>query len=73
MCDEHFEEDLKNYAPHLGVTRRQFGVASVGAMALLLPGVANAQAVTESEVNVKTPDGVADCYFVHPRAAPMRA
>ena len=66
MCDQHFEEDLKNYAPHLGVTRRQFGVASVGAMALLLPGVANAQAVTEAEVNIKTPDGVADCYFVHP-------
>ena len=66
MCDEHYEEDLKNYAPHLGVTRRQFGVASVGAMALLLPAVANAQAVTESEVTVKTPDGNADCYFVHP-------
>jgi carboxymethylenebutenolidase len=66
MCDEHYEEDLKNYAPHLGVTRRQFGVASVGAMALLLPAVANAQAVTESEVTVKTPDGSADCYFVHP-------
>ncbi len=23
-------------------------------------------AVTESEVNIKTPDGTADCYFVHP-------
>ena len=68
MCDEHFEEDLKNYAPHAGVTRRQFGAVSMGAMALLLPGVANAQAVTETDVDVKTPDGVADCYFVHPQA-----
>jgi carboxymethylenebutenolidase len=28
--------------------------------------VANAVAVTEAEVNVTTPDGTADCYFVHP-------
>jgi len=35
-------------------------------MAMMLPQVANAVAVTESEVNVKTPDGVADCYFAHP-------
>ena len=33
---------------------------------MLLPQVANAVAVTESDVNVKTPDGTADCYFVHP-------
>src|SRR6201988_576160 len=35
-------------------------------MAMMLPQVANAVAVTESDVNVKTPDGTADCYFVHP-------
>jgi len=64
MCDQdHFEDDLKKYA----VTRRQFGALSFGAgMAFLLPSPANAQSVTESEVNIKTPDGVADCYFVHP-------
>ena len=33
---------------------------------LLLPKAANAAAVTESEVTVTTPDGSADCYFVHP-------
>jgi len=33
---------------------------------MMLPKVANAAAVTESDVNVTTPDGVADCYFVHP-------
>ena len=69
MCDEHFEEDMKNYLASSHVTRRRFGALSVGAgMAVLLPSVANAQAVTESEVNVKTPDGVADSYFVHPSA-----
>src|SRR5207245_3128419 len=34
--------------------------------AMMLPRVANALAVTESDVNVTTPDGAADCYFVHP-------
>jgi carboxymethylenebutenolidase len=31
-----------------------------------LPKVANAAAVAESDVTVTTPDGSADCYFVHP-------
>jgi carboxymethylenebutenolidase len=67
MCDQHFEEDMKNYVTSSHVTRRRFGALSVGAgMAMLLPRVVNALDVTESEVNVKTPDGVADCYFVHP-------
>ena len=35
-------------------------------MAMLLPQVANAVAVAEADVNVTTPDGTADCYFVHP-------
>ena len=33
---------------------------------MMLPRVANAVAVAESDVNVMTPDGTADCYFVHP-------
>lgn len=33
---------------------------------MLLPRVANAVAVAESDVTVATPDGSADCYFVHP-------
>src|SRR5947199_10269511 len=35
-------------------------------MAMTLPRVANAVAVAESDVSVTTPDGTADCYFVHP-------
>src|SRR5215510_9935329 len=63
MCDEHFEEEAKKYL----LTRRQFGTLSVGAgMAMLLPRAEGAVAVTESDVDVKTPDGTADCYFVHP-------
>jgi carboxymethylenebutenolidase len=33
---------------------------------MMLPRAANAVTVTELDVNVTTPDGVADCYFVHP-------
>jgi carboxymethylenebutenolidase len=67
MCDQdHFEQDRQE-AEALGlVTRKQFGMMLGAGVAMLLPKVANAVAVVESEVNVKTPDGTADCYFVHP-------
>jgi carboxymethylenebutenolidase len=67
MCDQdHFEDDRKGYEARGLVTRRQFGVLLGAGMAMMLPRVANAVAVTESDVNVTTPDGTADCYFVHP-------
>jgi carboxymethylenebutenolidase len=68
MCDQdHFEEDRAYYEAKGWVTRREFGVLAGGAgIAMMLPEVVNAVAVTESEVNIKTPDGTADCYFVHP-------
>ncbi len=67
MCDQdHFEDDSKAYESLGLVSRKQFGVMVGAGIAMLLPGVANAAAVTESEVNVTTPDGTADCYFLHP-------
>src|SRR5687767_13272049 len=67
MCDQdHFEEDQLEFEKNGLVTRRQFGVLLGAGMAMMLPRVANAVAVTESDVTVKTPDGTADCYFVHP-------
>jgi len=68
MCDQdHFDDDLKDYVSRGAVTRRQFGAVTLGAgFAFVLPRAANAQAVKESEVKVTTPDGVADCFFVHP-------
>jgi carboxymethylenebutenolidase len=67
MCDQdHFENDRQEYEARGLVTRRQFGVLLGAGMAMLLPQVANAVSVTESDVNVMTPDGTADCYFVHP-------
>src|ERR1700735_2512282 len=67
MCDQdHFEEDRKEFEALGLVTRKQFGMMLGAGMAMLLPQVANAVAVVESDVNVTTPDGSADCYFVHP-------
>src|SRR4051812_38972692 len=67
MCDQdHFEDDLKEFEAGGLVTRRQFGVLLGAGMVMMLPKVANAVSVTESEVTVMTPDGMADCYFVHP-------
>ena len=67
MCDQiHFEEDRKEFeALHL-VTRKQFGVLLGAGVSMMLPQVANAAAVVESDVTVTTPDGSADGYFVHP-------
>lgn len=68
MCDQdHFEEDRLEYENRGLVTRREFGVLLGGVgMMMLLPPVADAQAVAEREVTIKTPDGSADGYFVYP-------
>ena len=70
MCDEHTQNDVDEFLSRSGVTRREFGKLSAAAgMAMMLPTVANAQDVTETDVEVTTPDGVADCYFVHPSSS----
>ena len=67
MCDERTGADTAKYLRAREMTRRQFGAVSAGAgLAMLLPRAADAQAVTESEIDVQTPDGVCDSYFVHP-------
>src|SRR5436305_8571802 len=67
MVDQdHFEKDRQEYEALGLVTRRQFGIMLGAGMAMMLPQVANAVTVTESDVSVMTPDGTADCYFVHP-------
>ncbi len=68
MCDQDTVEENKDYLGKTGqLTRRQFNtLGASAALMMMLPAVANAQDVTESDVTVTTPDGVADCYFVHP-------
>jgi carboxymethylenebutenolidase len=67
MCDQdHFEDDRREFEALGLVTRRQFGALVGVGITMMLPQVLNAVAVTESDVTVTTPDGSADCYFVHP-------
>jgi len=67
MCEQDkFEHDRLEYEALGLVTRRQFGVLVAAGVALALPKVANAVAVTDMDVTIKTPDGTCDAYFVHP-------
>jgi len=68
MCEKDiFEEDLEKAIREGRVTRRSFGGLAAGAgLAVMLPRAANAQAVTEKDVEIKTPDGTCDAYFVYP-------
>jgi carboxymethylenebutenolidase len=65
MC-EH--DDLEEFARRSGeLTRRQFGAMALGAgMAAALPKLAEAAETTGADVQIKTVDGTADAYFVHP-------
>jgi carboxymethylenebutenolidase len=67
MCEQDkFEHDRLEYEALGLVTRRQFGVLVAAGVALALPKVANAVAVTDMDVTIKTPDGTCDAYFVRP-------
>src|SRR5438445_6274091 len=67
MCEQdQFEKDRQEFEARGLVTRRQFGVLLGAGVAMMLPRVVNAVAVTDADVTVTTPDGAADCYFVHP-------
>src|SRR5437667_934581 len=67
MCDQnHFEEDRQEYEALGLVTRKRFGALLGAGLSMMLPQAVNAVAVAESDVTVMTPDGAADCYFVHP-------
>jgi carboxymethylenebutenolidase len=69
MCDEHTEEDNKEYFLKRGVadlSRRGFAVASAVAIAAIATPAADALTVAEQEVTIKTPDGECDAHFVAP-------
>ena len=71
MCDEHTVEDENAFLTRAGqgISRRHFNtITTSAALALLVPPLANAAEVVETDVSVPTPDGTADCYFVHPTA-----
>ncbi|MEM6937266.1 MAG: dienelactone hydrolase family protein [Pseudomonadota bacterium] len=65
MCDENTIKESDDYLGKL--SRREFTALAAGsAMAMMLPRAANALAVTSTDVEIETPDGVCDALFVHP-------
>ncbi len=67
MCDNDSMDDMIQYQLKAAqLSRRRFGVFTLGAgVASLLPAGARAAWIEEAEVDIKTPDGTADAYFVH--------
>jgi carboxymethylenebutenolidase len=67
MCERDSNDDILRDNE---LTRRRFGAMGLAAgLAALLPPVAGAAEVSESEVQIKTPDGTCDAHFVHPSGA----
>ncbi len=68
MCDNDSMDDMVEYELRSKeLSRRAFGALAVGtSLTAMLPLAANAAEVKEQEVEIKTPDGVCDAYFVHP-------
>ncbi len=67
MCENHSAAENEFIMKMAKLNRRQFGkLGATAALSMMLPPIANAQDVMEMDVTIQTPDGVADCYFVHP-------
>jgi len=68
MCDQD-DFDRMDYARHLALSRRQFGLLTAGAgLASLLPSPADAASITGEPVEIRTADGICDAYFTRPAA-----
>src|SRR6185436_11809795 len=67
MCDNDSIHDMLEFQRRAELSRRQFGAMTVGTgLMFMLPKLADAAEVKESEVEIKTADGTCDAYFVHP-------
>lgn len=67
MCDE---SDFGGFdRQRRGMSRRSFGTMAIGAgLGISLPRIADAAETAGADVEIKTSDGTADAYFVHPKA-----
>jgi len=68
MCDNDiFDDMIKFTRPKETISRRAFSSLAAGTgFIAMLPKVAGAVATKGSDVEIKTPDGTCDAYFVHP-------
>lgn len=65
MCDERTVQENTEFLAKTQ-TRRDFGLISAAALAACATPPAHAHDLAEQELRVRTPDGEADAYFVHP-------
>src|SRR5882757_2665843 len=67
MCDNDSIKDIVEYNRRTGgLSRREFSALTLGAGLISALPAAAAVETKDSEVEIKTPDGTADAYFVHP-------
>lgn len=68
MCDNDTQKDVEEYLKsHPDMSRRDFTKLAAGAgVGMMLPAAANAQSISERDIDIRTPDGVADCHFAYP-------
>lgn len=67
MCEKDDLDEMYEISRARELSRRQFGALSLGVgLTAMLPRLADAADTTESEVEIKTPDGTCDAYLVHP-------
>jgi carboxymethylenebutenolidase len=67
MCENDDLDEMHQISRSRDLSRRQFGALTLGVgLSAMLPRLADAADTTESEVEVKTPDGTCDAYLVHP-------
>ena len=68
MCDQDDIDTMIDAAQRReAFSRRHFGAWALGAgLVTALPRLADAMEVVDTDLDIKTPDGTADSYFVHP-------
>jgi carboxymethylenebutenolidase len=67
MCEKDDFDEMYAISRARDLSRRQFGALTLGVgLTAMLPRLADAAETTESEVEIKTPDGTCDAYIVHP-------
>jgi carboxymethylenebutenolidase len=67
MCENDDLNEMYEISRSRDLSRRQFGALTLGVgLSAMLPRLADAADTTESEVEIKTPDGTCDAYLVHP-------
>jgi carboxymethylenebutenolidase len=67
VCDKDDLDEMYEISRSRDLSRRQFGALTIGAgLTAMLPRLADAADTSESDLEIKTPDGVCDAYLVHP-------